>query len=91
MAYLLLLGYDLKRGTAATKLMNFTSNILSLAVFLVMGNVHFAPGLAMACGQFLGGRLGAKLVMTRGARLVRPVFIVVVLAIAGKLLIASAR
>lgn len=91
MAYILLLGHDLKRGTAATKLMNFTSNVLSLAVFLLMGNVHFAPGLAMACGQFLGGRLGAKLVMTRGARLVRPVFIAVVLAIAAKLLLGSLR
>ena len=66
--------------------MNFTSNILSLAVFLVMGNVHFVPGLVMAGGQLLGGRIGAKLVMTRGAKLVRPVFIAIVFAIAAKLL-----
>ncbi len=86
MAYVLLLGYELRRATAHTKVMNFTSNILSLAVFLWMGNVHFVPGLVMAGGQFLGGRIGARLVMTKGARLVRPVFITVVLAIALKLL-----
>lgn len=88
-AYVLLLGYELRRATAHTKVMNFTSNILSLAVFLMMGNVHFVPGLVMAAGQFLGGRFGAKLVMTRGARLVRPVLITVVFAIAAKMLWAS--
>jgi uncharacterized protein len=86
MAYVLLLGYELRRATAHTKVMNFTSNLLSLAVFLWMGNVHFVPGLVMAGGQFLGGRIGAKLVMMKGARLVRPVFITVVLGIALKLL-----
>jgi uncharacterized protein len=86
LAFVLFLGFELRRATATTKVMNFTSNILSLAVFLLMGNVHFVPGLVMAGGQFLGGRIGAKLVMTRGARLVRPVFITVVFAIAAKLL-----
>lgn len=88
-ALVLLLGYELRKATAATKVMNFTSNILSLAVFLLMGNVHFVPGLVMAGGQFLGGRIGARLVLTRGARLIRPVFITVVVAIAAKLLISS--
>ncbi len=88
-AFVLLLGYELRKATAATKVMNFTSNILSLAVFLLMGNVHFVPGLVMAGGQFLGGRIGARLVLTRGARLIRPVFITVVVAIAAKLLYSS--
>jgi hypothetical protein len=89
MAYVFFLGFELRRATAHTKVMNFTSNLLSLAVFLVMGNVHFVPGLVMAGGQFLGGRIGAKLVMTKGAALVRPVFITVVVAIALKLLWAA--
>ncbi len=86
LAYVLLLGYELRRATAHTKVMNFTSNLLSLAVFLAMGHIHFVPGLVMAGGQFLGGRIGARLVMTRGARLVRPVLITVAVAIAAKLL-----
>ena len=72
LAFVLCLGQELRKATASTKVMNFTSNILSLAVFLAMGNVHFVPGLVMAGGQFLGGRLGARLVLTRGAKLVRP-------------------
>ncbi len=85
-AYVLLLGLELRRATARTKVMNFTSNLFSLAVFLLLGHVHFLPGLVMAAGQFLGGRVGARLVLTRGARLVRPVFLAVVLLIAAKLL-----
>jgi uncharacterized protein len=86
LAFVLLLGFELRRATAATKLMNFTSNLLSLGVFIAMGNVHFAPGLVMAGGQFLGGHIGARLVLNRGARLVRPVLIAVALAMAGKMI-----
>ncbi len=86
LAFVLCLGQEMRKATASTKVMNFTSNILSLAVFLAMGNVHFVPGLVMAGGQFLGGRLGARLVLTRGAKLVRPVLITVAIAIALKML-----
>jgi uncharacterized membrane protein YfcA len=34
------------------------------------------PGLALGAGQLLGGRLGAHMAMTRGARFVRPIFLV---------------
>jgi uncharacterized membrane protein YfcA len=89
LGFMVLRGFEMRKGTAHTKVMNFTSNIVSLAVFLLMGNVHFLPGLVMAGGQFLGGRLGARLVLARGAKLIRPVFIAVALAIALKLLWSS--
>ena len=37
-------------------------------------------------GQLLGARFGSKLVMKRGAKIIRPLFIVVVLGLTGKLL-----
>ena len=86
-AFVALLGFDLTRATGYTKVMNFTSNIASLGVFLAMGNVHFLPGLAMAAGQFLGGRMGARLVLAKGARVIRPLLIAVALAIALRLLL----
>ena len=84
-AYVLALGFDLTRATANTKLMNFTSNVASLAVFLVAGHTHFAAGLCMGAGQMLGARMGSKVVILRGTRLIRPVFITVVLAITARL------
>jgi hypothetical protein len=86
MAYMLGLGFNLTRATAHTKVMNFTSNLASLGVFLVAGHVHFAAGACMGLGQLLGARLGSKVVIRKGTRLIRPIFIVVVLAVTGRLL-----
>lgn len=85
MAYMLALGFNMTRATAHTKVMNFTSNLASLAVFLVSGHVHFGAGLCMGAGQLLGARLGSKVVIRRGTRFIRPVFIAVVLAITVRL------
>ncbi len=86
MAYLFGMGFNLTRATAHTKLMNLTSNVVALTVFLSEGNVIFSAALAMGVGQLLGARLGAGLVQRRGARLIRPIFILVVLAISARLL-----
>jgi len=86
MAYVMFLGYDLTQATAHTKIMNFTSNIISLAVFLVGGYVLPVPGIVMGVGQMLGARLGSRTVIKRGASFIRPVFLTVVVAIASKLL-----
>ena len=86
MAYLAGLGFNLLRATAYTKVMNFTSNLGSLVVFLWLGHFVLAAGLIMGLGQFAGARLGAKVVIKRGAGFIRPVFITVVLGITGKLL-----
>jgi uncharacterized membrane protein YfcA len=86
MAFVLVLGFNLTKATAHTKLMNFTSNVASLAVFLCGGHTHLGLGLTMGAGQLLGARLGAGLVMRRGVRFIRPVFITVTLAITVRLL-----
>jgi uncharacterized membrane protein YfcA len=90
-AFVGMLGFNLARATAETKLMNFASNLSSLAFFLPGGNVVFAAGLVMGAGQFLGARLGSKLVLRRGTRFIRPVFLTVVLALTIKLLMNAYR
>lgn len=85
-ALVLLLGQNFTRATATTKVMNATSNVASLALFAAAGLVHFGAGLAMAAGQILGGRLGAHLVVTRGARFIRPVFLTMVTLTLARLL-----
>jgi uncharacterized membrane protein YfcA len=89
MAFVLLLGLDLTRATAHTKVMNFTSNIGSLLVFLFSHHIFVAAGLAMGAGQLVGARLGARSVIKQGGRLIRPIFIVIVLLISVKLLYQS--
>jgi uncharacterized membrane protein YfcA len=81
-----LLGHGLARATAQTKVANFTSNLVSLVVFAVMGQVLWALGLLMGLFQALGARLGSQLALTRGARFIRWVFLFVVAATLTKLL-----
>jgi uncharacterized membrane protein YfcA len=91
MAYVMLLGLNLTRATAHTKLMNFASNAASLALFIAGGKAHWEAGLVMGLGQLLGARLGAKMVVARGAKFIRPIFIAVVLASSARLLVTAIR
>jgi hypothetical protein len=86
MGYVALLGFNLTRATAQTKLMNFSSNAASLLFFMLGGRVLWLPGLVMGAGQLLGAQLGARVVVRRGSRFIRPVFLTVVLALTLKLL-----
>ena len=86
LACVALLGLDLVRATAQAKAMNFASNAGALLVFLVTGQAWFGAGLLMGAGQWLGARLGSRLVIRKGARLVRLVLIVVALVLALRLL-----
>lgn len=88
-AFVTVLGHDFVRAAGHTKVMNFASNLAALGFFAVAGTVCWLPGLAMGAGQLLGGRLGAHLAMTRGARFVRPVFLVMAALVALKLIYAS--
>jgi len=86
MAFMLGLGFNMTRATGYAKAMNFASNVSSLAFFLLGGNVRFAAGLTMGVGQVLGAKIGSQMVIARGTRFIRPVFISVVLALTLKLL-----
>ena len=86
MAFMLGLGFNMTRATGYAKVMNFGSNASSLALFLVGGNVGLAYGLTMGIGQVLGAKVGSGMVIARGTKFIRPVFISVVLALTLKLL-----
>jgi uncharacterized membrane protein YfcA len=90
-AFLLGMGFNLQKATAYTKVMNFTSNVASLLFFIIGGHVYYGVGLTMAAGQVIGGRLGSRFVMRKGAQFIRPVFIAVVTAIILKLVYDNFR
>ncbi len=88
-AFVTVLGHDFVRAAGHTKVMNFASNLAAVGLFAAAGLVAWLPGLAMGAGQLVGGRLGAHLAMTRGARFVRPIFLVMAALVALKLIYAS--
>jgi uncharacterized membrane protein YfcA len=77
-ALMLLLGQDFMAATGHTKVMNAASNLASLGVFIVVGQVDWIAGGVMVAGQIVGARLGAGLVVKKGARFIRPVFLTMV-------------
>ena len=70
---------------ALARLANFGSNLGSLAIYAFGGHIVVAAGLAVGLGAFLGARLGAGSALKAGARLVRPLIVVVSVALALKL------
>jgi uncharacterized protein len=86
LALVLWLGLDLRQATAQTKALNLASNVGSLAVFLSAGQVRLDVGGVMIAGQLLGAWLGSHLIITRGVRFIRLVFLTAVFALTLKLL-----
>ncbi|MEI9418231.1 TSUP family transporter [Mesorhizobium sp. Cs1321R2N1] len=86
LAFVTLAGYGVLKATAHTKLLNFASNIGGFIVFAAVGVISWKIGLMMGVAQFLGARLGASLAMRIGAKLIKPLLVIVCVALAVKLL-----
>jgi uncharacterized membrane protein YfcA len=86
LAFVAGLGFNLTRATGYTKVVNLASNVGALGLFLWRQKVDFAGGFAMGAGQVLGARLGSRMVLKRGARFIRPVFISVAIGVTLKLI-----
>jgi uncharacterized membrane protein YfcA len=87
LAFVSLLGFNLSKATAHSKVLNFVSNITSLAVFLMGGKIIWTVGLLMGAGQFIGARIGSHLVIKKGTRLIKPLLIAISLIMSIKLLL----
>lgn len=74
---------SIKTANAQTKVINLTTNITSLCIFLFNGQVLFLLGMIAAICNMAGGYIGAGLIMTNGAKIVKPsiLFVLVLLAI----------
>ena len=74
---------SIKTSNAQAKIINLTSNITSLIIFLVNGEVLLSVGLAAAACNMVGGYIGAGLVMKNGAKIVKPsiIFVLILLAL----------
>ena len=85
--FVTLFGFGLTRAAGHTKVLNLTSNIGALTLFIPTGHVIWPIAIAMAIGQFAGGYLGAMTGIRFGARLIRPLVVIVSIALAIRLLV----
>lgn len=75
LSFVSLLGYNLSKATAYTRLLLLSTNAASLGVFILGGNVVWRVGLCMAIGQWIGARYGSEMVMLKGSKLVKPMLV----------------
>lgn len=87
MGFVTLFGLGVTRAAANTKVLNLTSNLGALALFIGTGDVVWPAVAVMAIGQMIGGYLGARAGIRFGAKLIRPLVVIVSIALALRLLV----
>lgn len=77
---------NVSTANAQAKVINLTTNLTSLAIFLLNGQVLFSLGIAAAICNMIGGYLGAGLVIKKGQRIVKPIILLVLFLLFLKIL-----
>jgi uncharacterized membrane protein YfcA len=80
-----LLGYSFLEASAKARLANWATNVAALCVFVPQGAVMWRIGLLMGAANLVGGYVGARTAVARGASFVRVFFVLVVLAFVVKI------
>lgn len=77
---------SVRQANGQAKVINLSTNLASLAVFLFSGNVIVFLGLAAAVCNMGGAYLGSGLAIKKGTRIVRPIIIVVLVLLLAKII-----
>lgn len=85
-AFTVFAGLNIRTANAQAKVINLTTNLTSLTIFLLNGQVFFLLGLAAALCNMAGNYVGAGLAMTKGSKITRPVILLVLCLLFLKLL-----
>jgi uncharacterized membrane protein YfcA len=84
-ALVALMGYDFLQASAKAKIVNLATNAGALLLFIPHGSVLWLLGGILAVANVAGSYLGSRMAIARGSTFIRVVFLVVVVALIGKL------
>ena len=76
-ALISILGFDFLNACGNSKVLNATSVVTSFVVFALHGKVNYLIGVPMGISMMLGALIGTKLAISNGARLIKPIFIII--------------
>ena len=82
-----LVGLGLSRATGHTKALNLTSNIVAGVLFIAAGKVLWAVALVMGITNIAGAWIGSHFALRHGARLIRPLLVLVSVGLTMKILL----
>lgn len=74
-------------ANAHTKVINLTTNVTSLVIFLINGQVLIPLGLAAAVFNMAGNYIGSGLVLSKGTKIIRPIILAVLVLLFIKILL----
>ncbi|MGD1866678.1 MAG: sulfite exporter TauE/SafE family protein [Phormidesmis sp.] len=74
------------QATGTTKVINLMTNVTALITFAASGDIDYSKGLIGALGLGIGSYIGASFATKKGAKLIRPLFVAVAIALIAKLL-----
>lgn len=77
-ACVLWLGMSMKEASINTKILNFSSNLVALGIFLWRYEVLWEIGILMGFGQIIGAFLGSKLTLKTQGKFIKKLFLFVV-------------
>jgi len=86
-----LAGMGLSRATGHTKALNLTSNIVSCMLFIHAGQIIWMVALVMGAANICGAWIGSHFAVRHGARLIRPLLVLVSLGMTVRLLLDPAN
>ncbi len=86
LGFVLLAGQGMLRAVAHSKLLNAASNAGGLLTYALIAEPWWALGLCMGAGQIVGAQTGARLAAGQGARLIKPLLVVVTTGMALRLM-----
>lgn len=79
-------GFDFVKASGNAKALNFVSNITSMVLFAIHGQVNYKLAVPVAICMIFGARIGTVMALKKGAKLIKPIFIVMSLGVAIKML-----
>ena len=78
--------FELIKAVGTAKVINFSSNFISMVTWLVNGKILFPIAIPCAVCSLLGGYLGSRLAMKIGKKIIRPILVLVAILLFAKIL-----
>ncbi len=82
-----LVGLELLEASGTARLVNLSSNVAALVLFLHHRSVVFSIAIPCAVASIIGGWAGSRLALQVGKRLVKPIMLFVLLLLLAKVII----
>ncbi|MFT7600331.1 MAG: putative membrane protein YfcA [Acidimicrobiales bacterium] len=79
-------GFDLVKANAIKTFVILGVSVVAVAIFVAQGQVRWGPAAVLSAGMAIGGYGGSQLAVTGGEKLIKPVLVVSVLALAGRMI-----